>query len=171
MPIREMLKEDWPEVRSIYQLGLDTGIASFESEAPNWEKFQEKFLQTGRLVLADNDYVFGWTALSRVSARFVYRGVAELSIYLHPEAQGRGFGIQLMQRLIHFSEEAGIWTLHSAIFPQNKASIALHQKCGFRSIGLRERIAFRDGQWHDNLLMERRSKTVGIDAPQLTIPN
>lgn len=166
-----MCMKDWNEVRNIYQLGLDTGIASFETEAPDWDHFDKKFMNTARLVLEEKGCIWGWAALTKVSMRLVYRGVAEVSIYLHPLAQGRGFGKQLMNELIEKSEEAGIWTLHSAIFPQNKVSIALHEKSGFRKIGTRERIAYRDGQWHDNLLMERRSKIVGNEAPPLTIPN
>ena len=166
-----MCLKDWNEVRNIYQLGLDTGIASFETEPPDWDHFDKKFMRTGRFVLEEKGSILGWTALTKVSSRMAYRGVAEVSIYLHPLAQGRGFGKQLMNELIEKSEKTGIWTLHSAIFPQNRASVALHEKSGFRKIGTRERVAYRDGQWHDNLLMERRSKIVGNDAPELTIPH
>ena len=170
MQIRPAIPADLPRILDIYQLGLDTGIASFETQAPDAEKWEAKFMKTGRLVLEEEGIVQGWTALTKVSPRFVYRGVAELTIYLHPDAQGRGFAFALMQELIRTSEEAGIWTLHSAIFPQNKASIALHEKAGFRAIGLREKVAYRDGHWHDNLLMEKRSKTVGLDCPAPTSP-
>lgn len=170
MQIRPFRSADIPRVLEIYQMGLDTGIASFETQAPNAEKWEAKFMKTGRLVLEDKALVQGWTALTKVSPRHVYRGVAELTIYLHPDAQGRGWAFALMKALIHASEEAGIWSLHSAIFPQNTASIALHEKAGFRVIGIREKVAYRDGQWHDNLLMEKRSKTVGLDRPAPTSP-
>ena len=170
MQIRPLIPDDFPTVLAIYQLGLDTGVASFESHAPQAEKWDSKFMKTGRLALEVDGIVQGWTALTKVSERAVYRGVAELTIYLHPNAQGKGWGFQLMQELIRVSEAAGIWTLTAAIFPQNSASIALHEKAGFRKIGIREKVAYRDGIWHDNLLMEKRSKTVGLDRPAPTSP-
>lgn len=170
MRIRKMHSEDWSSVRDIYQKGLDTGIASFETEVPSYEKWDAKFLQSGRLVLETGQGVVGWAALSRVSPRYAYRGVAEVTIYLHPEAQGQGGGRALMTKLIEESEEAGIWTLHSAVFPQNQASVQLHLKMGFREIGLREKVAYRDGLWHDNLLMEKRSTTIGLYSPSTSIP-
>ena len=170
MQIRKMHNTDWSRVQDIYQKGLDTGIASFETEVPSYEKWDTKFLQTGRLVLETEEGVVGWTALSKVSPRYAYRGVAEVTIYLHPDAQGQGWGSALMTKLIEESEEAGIWTLHSAIFPQNEASVQLHLKMGCRKIGLRQRVAYRDGHWHDNLLMEKRSTTVGLNKPTTSIP-
>lgn len=168
--IRPAISTDISRILDIYQLGLDTGIASFETQAPDAEKWDTKFMKTGRLVLEDEGLVQGWTALTKVSSRYVYRGVAELTIYLHPDAQGRGWALELLKELIRLSEEAGIWTLHAAIFPQNKASIALHEKAGFRPIGIREKVAYREGKWHDNLLMEKRSKTVGLERPAPTSP-
>lgn len=170
MQIRPAISTDISRILDIYQLGLDTGIASFETQAPDAEKWDTKFMKTGRLVLEDEGLVQGWTALTKVSSRYVYRGVAELTIYLHPDAQGRGWALELLKELIRLSEEAGIWTLHAAIFPQNKASIALHEKAGFRPIGIREKVAYREGKWHDNLLMEKRSKTVGLERPAPTSP-
>ncbi|MGZ4671744.1 MAG: N-acetyltransferase family protein [Ilumatobacteraceae bacterium] len=162
LTIRPMTAADWPEVRAIYEAGIATGDATFETTAPNEEAWDRTHLSSHRLVAHNDDGdIIGWAALSPVSDRCVYGGVAENSIYVHPDAQGRGVGRVLLERLIASAEAAGIWTLQTGIFPENVASIALHQRCGFRIIGTRERIGQLHGVWRDTLLLERRSNTVG----------
>lgn len=147
-------------VSKIYFDGLATGVASFETEVPPWELWDQKFLKTCRHVAIVQNEVAGWCALSAVSNRQVYAGVAENTIYIATKFQGKGIGKALLKYLISESEKAGFWTLQAGIFPQNKPSIKLHENCGFRTIGIREKIAQRDGKWYDNVLMERRSKSV-----------
>lgn len=144
-------------VSSIYLEGLATGVASFETESPSWDQWDEKFLNPCRFVAMVQGEVAGWCALSAVSKRQVYSGVAEDTIYIASKFQRKGIGNTLLRHLISESEKAGFWTLQAGIFPQNKASIELHKQCGFRIIGIREKIAQRDGKWYDNVLMERRS--------------
>jgi phosphinothricin acetyltransferase len=158
-----MLPEDWPEVRRIYEEGILTGIATFETNVPTFEIWDAGHMPSCRLVAANGDVLLGWAALSPVSGRCVYGGVAEVSIYIGAANRGHGIGRQLMEALITASEVEGLWTLQSGIFPQNRESIHLHEKAGFRYIGKRERVAKREGTWYDNLLYERRSKVVGID--------
>jgi phosphinothricin acetyltransferase len=162
LDIRPMTAADWPEVSAIYEAGIATGDATFETAAPTYEAWDRSHLEDHRLVArsADGDIV-GWAALSPVSDRCVYGGVAENSIYIHHDARGRGVGRVLLDRLISSSEGAGIWTLQTGIFPENVASLALHQRCGFRIIGTRQRIGQLDGVWRDTLLLERRSTVVG----------
>lgn len=161
--LRKMTATDWPRVKDIYQKGLDLGYASFETEAPAWEKWDAAHLTDCRYVAETSEGILGWIALSKVSAREVYKGVAEVSIYIDPAQSGRGLGKKLMEKVIEESEKRGFWTLQSGIFPQNTASIHLHEKMGFRKIGYREKVAKRAGIWQDNVLMERRSKKVGLD--------
>ena len=161
--LREMKAADWPQVKIIYQKGLDLGYASFETQAPAWEKWDSAHLEACRFVAESEEGILGWIALSKVSTREVYKGVAEVSIYIDPAQSGRGLGRKLMEKVIVESEKLGFWTLQSGIFPQNTVSIYLHEKMGFRKIGYRERVAKRDGIWQDNVLMERRSKKVGLD--------
>ncbi len=156
--IRNMTAADWSAVSRIYQEGLDTGIATFETQVPTYEVWDEKHHPFCRYVVHKDDVILGWLALSPVSHRHVYRGVAEVSLYVSAAARGQGVGKMLFQKLIPESEKMGLWTLQSGIFAQNKASIGLHLKMGFREIGLRRRVAKRDGIWHDNMLMERRSE-------------
>ncbi|QSE96596.1 GNAT family N-acetyltransferase [Fulvivirga lutea] len=162
MQIESLSKSNYPDVANIYQQGISTGIATFETKVPGWEDWDKSHLPYGRLVAVEGNTVLGWAALSPVSSRCVYGGVAEVSIYLAEQARGKGIGKQLLNALIAASEENGIWTLQAGVFPMNKASIALHEKCGFRMIGYKERIGQLNGQWIDNILLERRSKIVGI---------
>ena len=160
--IEKMNPEDWEAVRSIYQEGLATENATFEMNAPEWEDWDKNHLRHCRLVVKRKDQIVGWAALSPVSSRSVYRGVAEISIYIAATARGLGIGKALLQALIEEAERTGIWTLQAGIFPENAASIALHKACGFREVGVRERIGQMKGVWRDVILMERRSKVVGI---------
>ncbi|HZD02130.1 MAG TPA: GNAT family N-acetyltransferase [Actinomycetes bacterium] len=150
------------QVLAIYQTGLDTGDASFETQAPSWEQWDESHLPDHRHVALDSDgRVLGWVALSRVSDRCVYAGVAEESVYVHPAARGRGVGIALLRALVASSEAAGVWTLQTGIFPENTASLALHRRAGFRVVGTRRRVGQRHGRWRDVIFLERRSSAVG----------
>ncbi|SHI63419.1 GNAT family N-acetyltransferase [Pseudozobellia thermophila] len=161
MQIREMTEKDWPGVAKIYEEGIRTGFATFETEIPGYESWSAAHLPSCRLVAEDNGVLLGWTALSPVSGRCVYGGVAEVSVYVASAARNRGVGKALMHALIEASEKEGIWSLQSGIFPENRGSIELHKKMGFRFIGKRERIGRLHGVWKDNLLFERRSTVVG----------
>ena len=163
MIIKPMQSEDWPEVARIYKLGIATGLATFEKNVPTWESWDKAHLQECRLVAFENQILVGWAALSPVSSRCVYQGVAEVSVYVDTNQSGRGIGTLLMKTLISKSESLGFWTLQSGIFPENIASVNLHERSGFRKIGIRERIGKLDGTWYDTLLMERRSSSTGID--------
>ncbi|WGK66036.1 N-acetyltransferase family protein [Croceiramulus getboli] len=162
MHIRNFRKEDYPEIARIYEEGIATGMATFETLVPQYEVWNQRMLKAGRLVAFEGDQLIGWAGLSATSKRAVYQGVAEVSIYLDPRFRGKGYGKLLLEALITVSEEYGFWTLTASIFPQNKGSIALHESLGFRQLGRRERIAQLNGAWYDNLLFERRSKIVGI---------
>ncbi|MFF7878724.1 GNAT family N-acetyltransferase [Streptomyces californicus] len=152
-------------VLSVYGLGIDEGNATFETAAPAWPVFEAARLPEHRYVALDRTgTVLGWTAASAVSDRCAYAGVVEHSVYVHPDARGRGIGRTLLEALIDSTETAGIWTIQSGVFPENTASLALHRGLGFREIGLRERIGRHRGTWRDVVLIERRSGTVGCDA-------
>lgn len=155
--IRDLLPEDWPSVAGVYSAGLAGGDASFETTVPSWADWDAAHLASPRLVAADPE-VIGWAALSPVSERCVYGGVAEVSVYVDPAAHGRGVGTALLSELVARSEAAGLWTLQSGVMAENTASLALHARCGFRVVGTRERLG-RDatGRWRDVVLLERRS--------------
>ena len=160
--IDRMKAGDWEEVRSIYLEGIAGDNSTFETEAPSWEKWDEAHLQIARLMMREGEKVVGWAALSPVSKRSVYRGVAEVTVYVAENVRGQGIGRALLEALISESERNDIWTLQASIFPENTASVELHLRCGFREVGRRERIATLNGVWRDTLLFERRSKTVGV---------
>jgi phosphinothricin acetyltransferase len=160
--IKKMTSEDWEAVHSIYQEGLATGNATFETKAPHWNEWDKNHLPECRLVARSADQVVGWAALSPVSRRQVYRGVAEVSIYIAALARGKGMGKALLRALVLESEQAGIWTLQAGIFPENVYSMALHKACGFREVGRREGIGQMNEVWRDVVMMERRSKVVGV---------
>lgn len=162
MTIRAMTPHDWAAVRAIYEEGILTRNATFETDAPEWERWDRGHLPVCRLVACDGDPVIGFAALSPVSARAVYRGVAEVTIYIASPARGKGIGTMLLRELVSASEAAGIWTLQAGIFPENEASIRLHESAGFRLVGRRERIASLHGRWRDVVLMERRSTAAGV---------
>jgi L-amino acid N-acyltransferase YncA len=155
-----MTAADWPEVARVYIEGIETVMATFETTAPSWEEWNAAHLPFARLVASDRDStLLGWAALSRVSARPVYSGVAEVSVYIAQDARGRGIGKTLLQQLIRESETNGIWTLQAGIFPENEASIGLHKSLGFRVVGRRERIGKMNDIWRDTILLERRSES------------
>lgn len=160
--ITEMADDDWPEVQQLYQEGIATGNATFEPEAPDWEEWNRNHLTACRLVARAGDQILGWGALSPVSSRCVYTGVAEVSVYVAAVAWGRGIGTALLRQLVEASERAGIWTLQAGIFPENEASLALHEACEFRQVGRRERLGQLHGCWRDVILMERRSRVAGV---------
>jgi L-amino acid N-acyltransferase YncA len=155
-----MTPEDWPAVEAIYAAGIATGEATFETEPPSWEAFDVGRLPDHRLVAVDDGDVVGWAALSPTSPRPCYAGVVEHSVYVAEHARGRGVGRALMEALTASADTAGIWTIQTSVFPENAASVALHERAGFRVVGRRERIAQLDGVWRDTLLLERRSRTV-----------
>lgn len=159
-----MQPEDWPAIQVIYLEGIASGKSTFETSAPDWETWDRSHRQDCRLVAESvNGRVIGWAALSQISKRHVYHGVADVSIYVGETSRGNGIGRILLSLLVEESERVGIWTLQSGIFAENEASFRLHQACGFRLVGRRESIAQLNGVWHDTLLMERRSKIVGLD--------
>ena len=158
--LRDLRPDDWPEVAAIYEAGIRTRNATFETEVPSWEAWDASHLIAHRLVAVEDGRVVSWAALSPVSGRCVYAGVAEASVYVAPDAHGRGIGRALLERLVLDAERAGIWTLQAGIFPENEASVALHLRCGFRVVGTRERLGKLDGVWRDVVLLERRSESV-----------
>jgi len=163
LQIRTMTAEDWEPVRTIFLAGIATGQATFETEAPTWMTWNKTHLPAPRLVAISREVLGGWAALGPVSARPVYAGVAEVSVYVAEQMRGKGIGELLLENLVTQSEENGIWTLQASIFPENAASISLHNTCGFREVGRRQHIAKMKGVWRDTLLFERRSKLVGVD--------
>lgn len=159
--VAPMTTVHWPAVREIYAAGIATGYATFETETPDWVAWDGSHLPEHRFVALDGGGgVLGWTAVSAVSGRCAYAGVVENSVYVHPRARGRGVGMALLKALITSTEGAGIWTLQTGIFPENTASLALHHRVGFRTVGIRRRLGRLDDRWRDVVLLERRSDTV-----------
>lgn len=158
--MRPLLASDYSACAKIYADGITTGIATFETKVPDWDVWDTKFLKACRFVAEDDKEIVGWCALTAFSSRDVYRGVAEVTIYIAPNAQGKGFGQQLLAQLVEASEAAGFWTLLAKIFEANTSSIHLHKKQGFRQVGILEKIGMRDGLWHNNVLLERRTKKI-----------
>lgn len=154
--LRPMTRDDWPAVAEIFQQGIDSGDATFETELPTWEAWDRGHRPDCRLV-AEDGVVVGWAALAPFSPRSVYRGVAEISVYVAEAERGHGVGTLLMEGLVAAAQEAGIWSLHSGIFPENLASLSLHKRHGFREVGVLERLGqFHDGRWRDVVILERR---------------
>lgn len=160
--IISMLPDHWEAVKGIYEEGIATGNATFQDKAPAQEEWDASHLKSCRLVAVDGDEVMGWAALTPVSGRCVYAGVAEVSVYVGEKGRGRGIGKKLLEHLIKESEQEGLWTLQAGIFPENVSSISLHEKVGFRMIGRRERIGKMHGVWRDTVLLERRSNATGV---------
>ena len=159
--IERLAAEHWDEVARIYAEGIATGDATFETEVPSWEHWDATHLPDHRFVALDGGRVVGWVAVSSVSDRCVYGGVVENSVYVAPEAQGRGVGRALLEALVASTEAAGVWTIQTGIFPENAASLRVHERAGFRVVGRRERLGKLGGAWRDVLLLERRSTAVG----------
>ena len=160
--LRPMTENDWPSVAEIYKQGIETGNATFEKDIPTWEKWNAGHLPDCRIVATIDDTVIAWAALTLVSGRCVYTGVCEVSVYVSNKYQGLKIGTKILEKLISESEENGVWTLQAGIFPENKASIKIHENLGFRIIGFREKIGKMDGIWRDTILLERRSKNIGL---------
>jgi L-amino acid N-acyltransferase YncA len=162
MELEAMRPDDWPAVRAIYEVGIATGNATFETTAPDWPAWDAAHLPDHRLVarVRVDGQVVGWTALAPVSDRCAYAGVAEESIYVAPQAQGRGVGRALLTAVLASAERGGIWTVQTGIFPENQPSVRLHEACGFRVVGVRERLGRLGGRWRDVLLLERRSPII-----------
>jgi L-amino acid N-acyltransferase YncA len=158
--LRHLEPADWPAVADIYWDGMRDGLATFQTEVPSWEEWDAAHLCEHRLVAELLGEVVGWAALSPASTRRCYLGVVEDSIYIGREARGLGIGRTLLRELIAGGEAAGIWTIQTSIFPENRASLALHESCGFRVVGTRERVAKRDGIWRDTVFLERRSEVI-----------
>ena len=158
--LRPLEPDDWPAVAEIYWDGMRDGLATFETEVPSWNEWDAAHFPEHRLVADLLGEIVGWAALSPASSRRCYSGVAENSVYVARDARGLGVGRALLDALIAGAEAAGLWTIQTAIFPENRASLALHEKCGFRVVGTRERIAKRDGVWRDTVFLERRSEAV-----------
>jgi len=163
MEIIPMLPSHWEAVKKIYEEGLATGNATFQTSAPSWEEWDTAHVSNSRLIAIDNDEIIGWAALTAVSGRCVYAGVGEVSVYVSEQARGKGLGKKLLDALITESEKNNFWTLQAGIFPENIASIKIHEACGFRTIGTREKIGKMNGAWRDTILLERRSNKVGIE--------
>lgn len=161
--IKPLLPGNWEDVKRIYEEGITTGNATFQTSAPSWEEWDSSHLQSCRLIAMDENKVIGWAALSPVSGRCVYAGVAEVSVYVAREARRKGVGKKLLEALIKESEKNNLWTLQAGIFPENISSIKIHEACGFRLIGRREKIGKMNGKWRDTILLERRSNLVGVD--------
>jgi L-amino acid N-acyltransferase YncA len=159
MTIDDLTEADWPAVARIFGEGLDLG--TFEEAVPSWEQFDERYLPAPRLVARDGETVVGWATLALVSRRACYRGVAENSVYVAADARGRGVGRALLEELVRRADAAGIWTIQAHMFADNAASRALHEACGFRLVGIRERLARKHGSWRDTALLERRSRSIG----------
>ena len=163
--IRPMQPEDGEKVIEIFEEGIAGGNATFDQSAPSWEVWDQKFFNVCRFVLETEDHeILGWAALQPISNRDCFKGVAEISIYMKNAAQGKGFGSMLLKKLVLDSEEHQFWTLQSGIFPENEPSIIIHKKLGFREVGRREKLGQMNGVWRDIILLERRSKIVGISA-------
>ena len=160
LEIRAFNKQDWASVSKIYAEGIATGVATFETKVPSFNVWDEKFIKQCRLVAEVNSKIVGFAVLSQVSKREVYKGVAEVTVYVATNERGKGIGKRLLETLVIESEKKGFWTLQAGIFSANKASIELHKKCGFRVVGIREKIGKRGGKWHDNHFLERRSKLI-----------
>ncbi len=161
MDIRAFKRKDFPAVKAIYQQGIDTGNASFQTKAKSWRDWHSSMLVACRLVAEKDNQLVAWAGLLPTSSREVYAGVAEVSIYVANTAQGQGIGQKLLSALITETEQQGFWMLQAGIFPENTASVRLHKNNGFRILGTREKLGYMQGKWRDVVIMERRSKTVG----------
>ena len=164
MKFRELTAQDWQQVKAIYEEGIATGNATFQTTAPSWQDWDSAHVKNSRIVAEDEEKrILGWAALTPVSGRCIYAGVGEVSVYVSNAARGKGIGKALLNELISQSEQNGFWTLTAGIFPENEPSLKIHEKAGFKVLGVRERIGKMNGEWRDTVLLERRSQIVGID--------
>lgn len=163
MTFAKLTSVHWPRVKEIYEMGIATGNATFQTTAPTWEEWDNTHVKSCRIIAIDDGKITGWAALTPVSGRCVYAGVGEVSVYVSPDEKGKGIGKGLLDELIRQSETEGFWTLTAGIFPENKGSLRIHEKAGFKVLGIRERIGKIDGRWRDTVLLERRSQVVGIE--------
>lgn len=162
--IEKMKETDWLEVASIYLEGINSGNATFQTEVASWNEWDKNHCKNCRIVMKSDTKVIGWASISKISQREVYSGVGEVSIYFASKYRGKGLGKELLEALISRSEQYGYWTLQSGIFPENKASLALHKKCGFRELGVRKNLGRSvSGEWRSVVFLERRSEKVGVD--------
>lgn len=162
MIITALTEQHYPAVKKIYEQGLATGNSTFQTSAPDWKEWDVSHISNCRIVGIENDQVVGWAALTPVSGRCVYAGVAEVSVYVDERFRGRGYGKALLDALIQTSEKSNLWTLQAGIFPENVSSIRIHEALGFRNVGFREKIGKLNGVWRNTVLLERRSDKVGI---------
>ena len=156
-----MTADDWKSVAEIYRQGIETGNATFQQDIPSWNEWNNGHLKICRIIAEKDDEIIGWAALTSISGRCVYAGVAEVSIYVSNNHRDQKIGIKLLDKLISESEKEGLWTLQAGIFPENKPSLKIHEDLGFRQVGYREKIGKMNGIWRDTILLERRSKTIG----------
>lgn len=161
MKFVEIRLENYNQIAAIYKEGIATNIATFETVVPDWETWNNKFHLFGRIAIEQEHTILGWASLTPTSKREVYKGVAEVTIYVKASERGKGLGKKLLKELIKISEKNNIWSLQASIFRENRASLHIHKKCGFRVIGYKEKIAQLHGIWQDNFMLERRSKVVG----------
>ncbi|HEX3331393.1 MAG TPA: GNAT family N-acetyltransferase [Gaiellales bacterium] len=159
--IAALVPGDWDDVARIYAEGIETRLATFETEVPTWEEWDRAHLAEHRLMAREDGRAAGWAALAAVSSRCAYAGVAEVSVYVAAAARGHGIGTALLTALVASSEAGGVWTLEGGILPENEASVRMHERCGFRVVGCRERLGRMDGEWRNVLLLERRSRVAG----------
>jgi phosphinothricin acetyltransferase len=159
---RPMKKDDWISVAEIYRQGIESGNATFQRDIPTWDEWNQGHINTCRIVVSIDNEIAGWAALTPVSGRCVYAGIAEVSVYVSNQFKGQKIGTRLLERLISESEKEGYWTLQASIFPENKASLKIHYNLGFRNVGFREKIGKMNDIWRDTILLERRSKKAGI---------
>ena len=162
MQIISMQPEHWDQVKTIYEQGIATGNATFQTSAPSWSEWNESHLIKGRLVAFDNNEIIGWAALTPVSGRCVYAGVAEVSVYVNEKSRGKGIGAKLLSELVTTSEVDGFWTLQAGVLRENISSVKMHEACGFQIVGVREKLGQLKGVWRDVVLLERRSSVVGV---------
>jgi L-amino acid N-acyltransferase YncA len=160
MKIRVLLTTNWEQLKVIYEKGINTGNATCQTTTPSWEDWNTLHLNSCKIVAEDDDLIMGWAALTSVSSRCIYAGVAEVSVCVNPEHTGKGIGLALFNELVHLSKAEGIWTLQAGIFPENTASLRIHEKAGFRTLGIREKIGRQNGIWRDTVLLERRSSII-----------
>jgi phosphinothricin acetyltransferase len=158
---RQMTADDWKSVAEIYRQGIETGNATFQQGIPSWDEWDNGHLKTCRIVAEEDNEIIGWAALTPVSGRCVYAGVAEVSVYISNNHKGKKIGTKLLDKLITESEKEGLWTLQASVFPENKPSLKIHEDLGFRQVGYREKIGKMNWIWRDTILLERRSKTIG----------